>query len=71
MLAYMILEDAIFEALIGRVNTFIVKGWEPLGGVQVAVVDQYYSQRFYQTMIRQDKAKAKDEAKFERQVQDI
>ena len=57
MIEYTILEDAILEAIIGRVNVFIGESWEPLGGIQVVAIDQYHNKRYCQAMTR-DKRRA-------------
>lgn len=57
MFEFKIIEESRPEAMADKVQDAAVDGWEPLGGVAVLFVDQYYNKRFYQSMIRQIETK--------------
>ena len=57
MIEYRLICETFDAQITEAVNNAIADGWEPLGGMQVVVIDLYFNKRYYQAMTR-DKRKA-------------
>ena len=56
MIEYRVICETLDAQITIAVNEAIAEGWEPLGGILVVVVDQYFNKRYFQAMTR-DKTK--------------
>lgn len=57
MIEYKVVTASFDVQIEEEVNNAIIDGWEPLGGIQIVVIDQYFNKRYCQAMTR-DKRKA-------------
>lgn len=59
MLKYKIVTASFDEQIEKEINSAIADGWKPLGGIQFAVIDQYFNIRYCQAMIRNKEENSK------------